>query len=257
MADAVKLHYSEAGQGTPVVFLHGFPLSSAIWQPQLKLSDQYRVITPDLRGHGRSPAPEGIYEMDLLARDVLWLLDALRIQTAIIMGHSMGGYVTLALWKLAPERFLGMGLIASQAGADTQEARQKRFALAEKVSAEGAKAVVDAMLGRLFAPDIETDDPAIESVREVMLASPTSGIVGSLEGMAARRDSVATLPEINVPALILTGDKDQIIPLTKADEMLAGLPNATLAIVEDAGHMPMLERPDATTAAIRRYLATV
>lgn len=257
MAEAVKLHYSEAGQGTPVVLLHGFPLSSAIWQPQLKLSDQYRVITPDLRGHGRTPAPEGIYEMDLLAHDVLWLLDALRIQKAVIMGHSMGGYVTLALWKLAPERFLGMGLIASQAGADTQEARLKRFALAEKVAAEGAKVVVDAMLGRLFAPDTEADDPSIESVRDVMLASPTSGIVGSLEGMAARRDSVATLPEINVPALILTGDKDQIIPLTKADELLAGLPDATLAIVEDAGHMPMLERPDATTAAIRRYLATV
>lgn len=75
MADIVTLHYSEAGKGTPVVLLHGFPLQGATWQEQQKqLSDHYRVIVPDLRGHGCSPAPPGIYEMDLMARDVLALL---------------------------------------------------------------------------------------------------------------------------------------------------------------------------------------
>jgi len=258
MTETVKLHFSEAGQGTPVVLLHGFPLSSAIWQPQLKLSNQYRVITPDLRGHGKSPAPEGIYDMDLLARDVLALLDDLKIPKAVIMGHSMGGYATLALWKLAPERFLALGMISSQAGADTQEARERRLSLAEKVATEGGKGVViEGMLGKLFAPDIEPDDPKIEEIRQIMSASPGAGIVGSLEGMAARRDSVTALPGISVPTLILTGEKDQIIPQAKGEEMLAALPNATMAIIEDAGHMPMLERPDATTAAIRRFLATV
>ena len=122
-----------------MVLLHGFPLSSAIWhEQQQQLSDRFRVITPDLRGHGRSPAPSGVYEMDLLARDVLALLDALHITKAVIMGHSMGGYVALAAWKLAPERFLALGLIASQAGADTEEGRQGRYKMAEKVAAEGA-----------------------------------------------------------------------------------------------------------------------
>src|SRR3954470_5856607 len=91
-AETVTLSYSEAGQGTPVILLHGFPLSGAIWhEQQQRLSDRYRVITPDLRGHGRSPAPSGVYEMDLLARDVLAVLDALLIKKAVIMGHSMGG----------------------------------------------------------------------------------------------------------------------------------------------------------------------
>src|SRR5476649_2052394 len=107
MPDTVTLNYAETGQGTPVVLLHGFPLSGAIWlEQQQRLSEHCRVITPDLRGHGRSPAPSGIYEMDLLARDVLAVLDSPFIKKAVIMGHSMGGYVALAAWKLAPERFL-------------------------------------------------------------------------------------------------------------------------------------------------------
>src|ERR1700686_5415953 len=103
VADTVTLTYSEAGQGTPVVLLHGFPLSGVIWHEQRqRLSARYRVITPDLRGHGQSPAPAGVYEMNLLARDVLALLDSLNIKKAVIMGHSMGGYFALAAWKLAP-----------------------------------------------------------------------------------------------------------------------------------------------------------
>src|SRR4029077_8973868 len=166
MADTVTLSYAEAGQGTPVVLRHGFPLSGAIWrEQQQKLSTNYRVITPDLRGHGRSPAPSGVYEMDLLARDVLTLLDALLIKRAVIMGHSMGGYVTLAAWKLAPERFLALGLIDSQAGADSEEGRQGRYKMAEKVAAEGSKVVAEAMLPKLFAPSLPAGVPIIDQVR--------------------------------------------------------------------------------------------
>ena len=118
MTELVKLHHSEAGQGLPVVLLHGFPLSSAIWRRQQQgLSDGYRVILPDLRGHGRSPAPAGVYEMEAMAADVFALLDSLDVKQAVILGHSMGGYVALAAWRLAPERFLGLGLIASHAAA--------------------------------------------------------------------------------------------------------------------------------------------
>ena len=167
MVDSVKLTFSEAGQGTPVVLLHGFPLSGAIWHEQQKgLSERYRVITPDLRGHGRSPAPSGVYEMDLLARDVLALLDSLQIEQAIIMGHSMGGYVALAAWKLAPERFLALGLIASQAGTDTEEGRQGRHKLANKVVAEGSSAVAAAMIPKLFAQGITVAAPTLAQVRK-------------------------------------------------------------------------------------------
>jgi len=255
VADIVTLSYSEAGQGTPVVLLHGFPLSRTIWREQQeRLSDRFRVITPDLRGHGRSPAPMGVYEMELLARDVLALLDALRIKKGIIMGHSMGGYVALAAWKLAPERFLALGLVDSQAGADPEEVRQGRYTMAEKVAAEGSKPVSEAMLPKLFAPNLPTGAPIIDQVRQMILNTPSAGIVGTLKGMAERSDSGPLLTNLNIPVLILTGDKDQVIPLEKAKAMVAALATPTLSIIENAGHMPMLEQPQATTTALRNFL---
>jgi 3-oxoadipate enol-lactonase len=256
VADTVTLSYSEVGQGTPVVLLHGFPLSSAIWhEQQQRLSDRFRVITPDLRGHGRSPTPPGVYEMDLLARDVLTLLDALGIKKAVIMGHSMGGYVALAAAKIAPERLLALGLIASQAGADTEEARQGRYKMAEKVAAGGSKVVAEAMLPKLFAPDFPAESPIREQVRQLMLNTPSAGIIGSLKGMAVRADSGPLLPLLKIPILILAGDKDQIIPSAKAKAMAATVATVTLSIVANAGHMPMLEQPQATTTAIRDFLS--
>ena len=255
MPDAVKMHYSEAGQGTPVVLLHGFPLSSALWrQQQEQLAGRYRVITPDLRGHGQSPAPAGVYEMESLARDVLALLDSLNIERAVIMGHSMGGYVTLAAWKLAPERLLAIGLIDSQASADTDEGRQRRLQLAQDVAAKGNQVAAEAMLPRLFAVGLAAGDPIWEQVREVILKTPLTGIIGALNGMAVRHDSTAMLPAITVPALVVAGDKDQIIPLAKAQALAAGMPHATLEVIASAGHMTMLEQPAATTTAIDKFL---
>src|SRR5688500_17256189 len=128
MANTVTLHYSEQGTGMPVVLLHGYPLNSSIWHTQVQgLSNEFRMITPDVRGHGQSPVPEGPYEMELMAHDVLDLLDTLNVKRAVIMGHSMGGYVTLAMWRIAAARFMGIGLIGSQPGADSEEGRQNRY----------------------------------------------------------------------------------------------------------------------------------
>ncbi len=258
MANTVTLSYSEQGQGTPVVLLHGYPLSSAIWQEQRqRLGDYFHVITPDLRGHGHSPAPLGVYEMEILGRDVLALLDSLGVKKAAILGHSMGGYVTLALWKLAPERFLALGLICSQSGADTPQAREGRYTTADKVSASGSKVVADSMIPRLFSPDVPADESFIEQMRAIIMSTKPDGIIGSLKGMAVRPDSTPILPNINVPVLIVTGDKDQIIPPQKADAMASAIPGATLATIENAGHMPMLEQPQAMTMAIRNFLSEI
>jgi 3-oxoadipate enol-lactonase len=258
VADTVTLSYSEAGQGTPVVLLHGFPLSGVIWhEQQRRLSDRYRVITPDLRGHGRSPAPPGVYDMELMARDVLALLDSLAIDKAVIMGHSMGGYVTLAAWKLVPQRFLALGLIASQAGADSEEGRKGRYQMAEKVAAEGSKVVAEAMIPKLFAAALPAGAPIREQVRQLILNTQPAGIIGTLKGMAVRPDSGTLLPTLGIPVLLLTGDKDQIIPPEKAKAMAAALGKATLTTVDNAGHMPMLEQPEATTTAISTFLSAI
>jgi pimeloyl-ACP methyl ester carboxylesterase len=253
-----KLHFIDEGKGTPVVLLHGFPLSGAIWEQQVKrLRENCRVIVPDLRGHGRSPAPEGVYEMEQMAGDVFALLDSLGIQKAAILGHSMGGYAALAAWRTAPQRVLALGLICSQAGADTEEGRQGRYKTAEKVAAEGSKVVADAMSGKLFAPSLAADAPMRAQVRQIMESTVSHGVVGTLKGMAVRPDVLPQLAEIKVPFLIITGDQDQVIPPAKAQAMAAAAPKATLEIIANAGHMPMLEQPEATTQAIEKFVATL
>jgi pimeloyl-ACP methyl ester carboxylesterase len=254
-ASSIPLAHREAGSGLPLVFLHGFPLSHRIWEAQLNaLSDRCRVIAPDLRGHGQSPAPEGPYPMETMAGDVLALLDSLRVPRAVILGHSMGGYVTLALWRLAPERVVALGLVGSQAGADTEEVRKGRLATAEKVAASGAGVVADAMIPKLFAPGTSADSALAQSVRQIILSTSPTGIRGTLHGMAARPDSTPLLAGMEVPTLFLCGEQDQIIPLAKSEAMAAAAPRATLAPIPNAGHMPMLEQPDAVTQAIRQFL---
>lgn len=258
MSDPVMLSYSETGHGLPVVLLHGFSLNNTIWRHQQKhLGDRFRVIAPDLRGHGKSPAPTTGYEMESLAGDVLALLDRLEIDRAAIMGHSMGGYVTLAAWRLARERFLALGMIASQAGADTEEARNNRFKLVDKVAAEGSAPVAAFMGPRLLAPGRAAGDPLAAQCRQIMLASPPAGIVGSLRALAARPNSEDLLPTIGVPALIVAGAVDQIIPRAKAETMAAAIPHATLEVLENTGHMPMLERPEETSAAMLLLLSSL
>ena len=258
MANTVNLHVEEAGQGTPVVLLHGFPLSGASWRAQQqRLSQHVRVIVPDLRGHGRSPAPAGVYEMDLLARDVLALLDALNLPRAVLMGHSMGGYVALAAYRRAPERFLALGLIASQAGADTEEGRQGRQKLAEKVAVQGSAAAAEAMLPKLFAPTLPPEAPIVDLARQLILNTPGPVIISSLQGMAQRPDSTCLLPTIAVPVLLLAGAADQIIPPAKTQSMAASLPAATVAMIPQCGHMPMLEQPEATAKALADFVGNL
>ena len=129
--------------------------------------------------------------------------------------------------------------------------------MAEKVAAEGSKVVAEAMLPKLFAPNLPAGAPIIDQVRQMILNTPPAGIIGTLKGMAVRPDSGPLLPNLNIPVLILTGDKDQIIPPDKAKAMAAAITTATLTMVENAGHMPMLEQPEATTTAIRSFLSEV
>lgn len=258
MSISVNLHYTEQGSGTPLVLLHGFPFSSAIWREQItRLSDQYRVITPDLRGHGRSPITDDVYTMELLAADVIALLDTLAIDQAVVIGHSMGGYVALALARIAPERLLALGLVGSQAAADSEEARKKRFEMVAAVTKRGSVAVAEAQMPRLFAPIEHEDDTIKEQVNALMLSTKPAALINTLKGMAARPDSTAMMSGFALPMLIVAGDKDAIIPLENS-ETLATLPtNCTLATIENGGHMMMLEQPQATTLAIRQFMDEV
>jgi 3-oxoadipate enol-lactonase len=251
----VKLVYEEHGAGKPVVLLHGFPFDHTIWQAQIDvLSRDYRVIAPDLRGHGQSPVPQAGYDLDAMMSDVVALLDDLRIEAAVWVGHSMGGYITMAALRRAPTRMSAAALVATHPFADSPEKQQDRMESANRALAEGSEPVVSGMLPVLFAPEFDLESNAVKVIRQIMLNTPPVGVAGALIAMAGRPDSVKTLQDARVPMTLIAGAQDQIVIPAMVESLAQHVPQIRLAQISAAGHMLMIEQPETTTAALRDFL---
>lgn len=249
-----------SGKGPAVVLLHGFPLDRSIWDGQIShLSARYRVVAPDLPGLGETPAfePGDPVTMERMAGAVLETLNVLGIDRAAFAGHSMGGYITLALTKLAPERVTGIAMVASQAGADTPEAKASRFVTAEKVMQQGAAVIAEGMGRKLFAPSVPETNAAYRAVQAVIRRASTRGIRDCLLAMAEREEMRPHLAAIRVPTVVIHGEQDQLVPADRADVTAGGIPRAVLVRLTAAGHMPMLEEPAAVNNALDRWLERV
>lgn len=260
------LHYSDQGGDQPLLMIHGYPLNRRLWQPQLSgLSDIARVIAVDLRGHGESPpapAPEPephVYSMSLLADDCIHFLDALEISRPVVVcGLSMGGYIALALYKKYPQRVAGLILAATRASADSTEAKNNREKAVELARQGGAQAIAQSMIQRMFAPqNFENRPDLVETALDIMRATSVEAIIGDLLGMRDRPDSTSLLPNISVPCLIVHGEDDQLISLSDVQAMHAGIPDADLRIIPDAGHLVNLEQPELFNQAVRDFWSRI
>jgi pimeloyl-ACP methyl ester carboxylesterase len=242
----VELYYEEAGQGIPLILLHGFPLDHTIWAPVVPLlKDHARVITPDLRGHGRSPAPEGEYSMREMADDVFDLYRRLNLDCAIVVGHSMGGYVAIAFALAYPHYISALGLVASHAAADQPERRQARYNTAQKVAKKGVRVVADTMPANL------TGDPGIaRQIQALIRQTPPAGIIGALKGMAARPDNTELLSNIQVPAIVISGAEDALISRELNETTTQLLGRAWQVVVPNTRHLPMMEAPQIVADAL-------
>ncbi|WP_322907790.1 alpha/beta fold hydrolase [Paenibacillus sp. SGZ-1009] len=248
------LHYTESGTGAPLVLLHGFLGSSAYWDELVPLlSAHYRCITPDLRGHGRSLAPEGSYRIEQMADDVIRLLDHLELPSATVLGHSMGGYVTLALAAQNGDRLDGWGLIHSTPHEDTAQAKENRLLAVSKINSDGIAAFTDGMVEGLFAPaSLERIPKAVQKVRELGYATPPQGACGAALAMRERPDRRHVLAASSKPVLLIAGGQDRLIP---AERLFTSTgEHITAHTIEQAGHMGMLETPEPMAQIIRDYL---
>lgn len=236
----------------PLVLLHAYPFDARMWDPvRASLTARLRLITPDQRGLGRTPLPATDREPSLedAARDVLALLDKLELDRVVLGGCSLGGYVTMALLRIAPERVGGLVLIDTRASADAPDAARNRHVTAERVESEGVKGwLADSMLPNLLAT--ATPAAVAEKIRDIVESQSPSGVAWALRAMAARPDSLDVLSGVDVPALVLVGEEDRATPPDDSRAMADALPNSDLVVLPGMGHMTPIEAPDAVSAAI-------
>lgn len=240
----------------PVVFIHGFPFSHRMWEPQLRaFSDDFRLVAYDIRGHGQSPVGDGQYTIELFVDDLFGLLDRLEIEEVVGCGLSMGGYVLLRALEREPERFGGVVLCDTRSEADTDEGRLKRVAAIRALKGEGASAYADTFLPLVLAPEtLDARPEIVAAVREMIAANPVEGMVGAQIAMAARTDTTDLLRQIEAPTLVIVGERDELTPPATAREMAQRIPGAGVTVVSRAGHLSNLENPDGFNDALRPFL---
>lgn len=254
------IRFDDVGRGLPVVFLHGFPHDRSLWlQQRIALASRIRCIVPDLRGFGESEGTA--HDMDTFADDIVAMLDRLDIEDAVVCGLSMGGYITMAMWRRYPERMRGIVLCDTRAGADSEEQRAARNAAIAKVRSEGAAAIAQEQLEKMVGRETRAHRPDIvDTVRAMMSRQSASGMTGALQALRDRPDSRETVASMTVPTLVIVGADDVITPPAEASAMVNLLPaeaHARLEIIEGAGHVSCIERPAAVTHALADFLAAL
>ncbi len=255
---SVQLYSRSAGTGLPVVLLHAFPLSSAMWLAQREgLSRSCRVITPDLRGFGGSRLGEDDPSIDLMADDVAALLDAEGVDRAVVGGLSMGGYVTMAFCRRHPDRVLGVILADTKATPDPPAARENRERIARAALDGGSDVLVREVLPTLVGPTTkERRAMVFGRVKGLVQAAPPAAVAWAQRAMAARPDSLPTLAALKAPALVLVGEEDELAPRGDAEAMAQAAPEGRLEVIPKAGHLSAVEQPEAFNAAVTAFLSS-
>ena len=255
----MALAYAEASQGAPLVLLHAFPLSRAMWNRELEqLAPLARVIAPDLPGFGGSPR-QSLPSIQDMAKSVADLLDQLSVkEPAVVAGLSMGGYVAFEFIRQFPQRVKALGLFSTRAAADSPEAGAGRMKLIDKLRTEGVEVLMTASLPKLVGRTTAASRPAVMKEVEALIrqASP-DGVIDALRAMAERRDSTLILPGIRCPILILAGEEDALIPAQESRAMAQSIPGAQLEIIPRAGHLVNLEQPEVFQRLVSSWIQLV
>jgi 3-oxoadipate enol-lactonase len=258
LVNDTEIAFDDVGSGLPLVFLHGFPLNRTMWDPQVgALVAECRCIPIDMRGFGDS-SPSEPYSMDRYADDVIGVLDALQIERAVIIGHSMGGYIAFALWRRHRERVRGLVLANTRATADTIETIEHRRAMIDAATDQGSSAVANMQIAGLMGKTARDRQPDIyDAMHRMMAQAPPEGIIGALEALNARPDSTPTLETIDVPTLIVAGGEDVITPVKGARQLQTAIVGSRLEVLEQAGHLSNVERPASFNTVLSEFVGSL
>lgn len=257
MAGDTPLHLCDSEQGEAcVVLLHGYLESMLVWDDFIPyIYKEVRVVTLDLPGHGISVVQGECHTMEFLADVVAAAMQSLGIERYTVVGHSMGGYVALALCERYPERLEGLVLLSSTPNADSEEkaeARRREIALVKSGKKE---LLARTAPGAGFAADNRARmKDTIADLAEMVIVTEDEGVVALLNGMIARSDRNALLHTSPVAQLFILGRKDEYILPEVADQLVARHPQAAVAWLDESGHMGFLEEPERCAEALLHFV---
>jgi 3-oxoadipate enol-lactonase len=251
-----EIAYWIVGDGAPVVLLHPFPANHEFWQPVTQtLATHYRLILPDLRGHGESEVGEGPATMEKHAADIARVMDDADVGRAPLIGVSIGGYVLFEFWRRNRGRVAALGLCNTKAPADNAEARAGRLQAANDVLERGTEPFFESMIPRLLGRTTrETRPDLVDGALRMMRQMSPADVAQVQRGMAERPDSVETLKTINVPTLLVTGDEDISTGVNEAELMHQHIAGSQLKVIPKAGHYSPWERSDSASILLRQFL---
>ncbi|OSC54619.1 alpha/beta hydrolase [Streptomyces sp. 4F] len=254
------IEYDDFGPSTglPILLIHGHPFDRTLWAPQVTplTAAGYRVVTPDLRGYGRSSVTPGKVLLADFADDLAALLDHLGIERAVVGGVSMGGQITMEFQLRHPERVRALVLSDTSAPAETAEGKAFRNRLADRLLAEGMDGYAHEVIDKMLAAYNVTAMPDVAArVLKTMCATDPEGAAAALRGRAERPDYREALASVEAPVLILVGADDVYTPVPEAEAIRRLVPHSTLVVIERAGHLPGAEQPERFNAALLRFLA--
>lgn len=255
-SDDAQIVYYVHGQGPPVFLLHPFPVNHEFWLPLAPaLETRYRLILPNLRGHGDSGVGEGPATMEKHAADLERVMDDAEVRRAPFLGVSIGGYVLFELWRRSRSRITALGLCNTKAGEDPTEARAARLQAAGGVFERGTEPFFQSMVPRLLSTTTrETRPDLVEGALRMMREMSPDDVAQVQRGMADRPDSMDTLKTIDVPTLLVTGEEDILTGSKEAELMHRRVSGSELRVIPKAGHYSAWEQPEEAGKLFRQFL---
>ncbi|NSL88489.1 alpha/beta hydrolase [Chitinophaga sp. Mgbs1] len=248
--------YYDEGTGPVAVLIHGFAENGSIWEiQQAYLKDRYRIITPDLPGTADVPltSPPTMEEM---ADYVYAILLAEGISKAVIIGHSMGGYVALALAEKYPQLLQGLGLFHSTATADSDEKKEGRIKSIKLMQQYGSETFLRQTLPSMFSPSFKTAQPdRVDAYVQLCLPCPTPSLIAWYEAMMARPDRREILKSVTVPVLFIVGKDDNAVPPELIIPQITLPRISSIHIFDGVGHMGMWEVYEASNVILQQFIA--
>jgi len=251
-----EIVYRSLGEGPAIVLLHPFPVDHEFWLPVAeRLATRYRVVLPDLRGHGDSGIGEGPATMEKHAADIARVMDASEIGRAPLVGVSIGGYALFEFWRNHRDRVAALGLCNTKAGADSPEARAGRLQAANDVLERGTEPFFQSMIPKVLAKTTREMRPdLVDGALRMMRKMSPEDVAQVQRGMAVRPDSMETLKTIDVPTLLVTGDEDAMTGVNEAELMRRHISGSQMRVIPKASHYSPWEQPEETAKLLRQFL---